>query len=393
MKKFVVLFSLFAAIAFAPAVFAQSNRGSVKTEKNGKANQRPVEVIESTESDVESESADEDLEQSDSNVENSGDIIKVDTKVVTVPVRVLDRKGRFVGGLTKENFQIFEDKIEQEIAFFSDQEQPFTVALVLDMSYSSKFKIKEIQRAAMDFVNELRPADKVLVIAFDGEVHVLSRPTNDRKVLGRAIYQTKIDSGTSLYDAVDWVINKEFSRIDGRKAIVLFTDGVDTSSEKSHDMKNLRDVLEADALIYPIRYDTYADVQKMKNQPIILQQPTIPSPLPQKNRSPLPFPLPTSTVGTPDTKGTTAEDYRRAEIYLNEMANRTGGTLYEANTFVDLARAFSKIAEELRTYYSIGFYPKNEETGKARRKLKVRVDRDKVAVRARDSYVVKDRNK
>lgn len=155
-------------------------------------------------------------------------------------------------------------------------------------------------------------------------------------------------------------------------------------------MKNLRDVLETDALIYPIQYDTYADVQKMKDQPIVLQ-PTIPSPLPQKNKSPLPFPIPTATVGMPGTKGTTPEDYRRADNYLNEMANRTGGTLYKANTFVDLTRAFSKIAEELRTYYSIGFYPKNEENNKARRKLKVRVDREKVAVRARDSYVVKDK--
>ena len=387
MKKSAILLTLIFTIACASAVFAQSNRGSVKAEKKGKANQRPVEVFESKNADVE-----EEFEQSDSNVENSDDIIKVDTKVVTVPVRVLDGKGRFISGLTKENFQIFEDKIEQEIAFFSDQEQPFTVALVLDMSYSSKFKIKEIQRAAMDFINELRPADKVLVVSFDGEVHVLSRPTNDRKVLGRAIYQTKIDSGTSLYDAFDWVINKEFSKIDGRKAIVLFSDGVDTTSEKSHDVQNLRDVLETDALIYPIQYDTYADVQKMKDQPIISRTPTIPSPLPQKNKSPLPFPLPTATVGMPGTKGTTSEDYRRADNYLNEMANRTGGTLYKANTFVDLARAFSKIAEELRTYYSIGFYPKNEDTNKSKRKLKVSVDRDKVAVRARDSYVVKNKN-
>ncbi len=264
MKKSAILLTLIFTIACASAVFAQSNRGSVEAGKKGKANQRPVEVLESKNADVE-----EEFEQSDSNIENSDDIIKVDTKVVTVPVRVLDGKGRFISGLTKENFQIFEDKVEQEIAFFSDQEQPFTVALVLDMSYSSKFKIKEIQRAAMDFINELRPADKVLVVSFDGEVHVLSRPTNDRKVLGRAIYQTKIDSGTSLYDAFDWVINKEFSKIDGRKAIVLFSDGVDTTSEKSHDMQNLRDVLETDALIYPIQYDTYADVQKMKDQPII----------------------------------------------------------------------------------------------------------------------------
>ena len=390
MKKYTCL-SCLILIFFAAAVFSQSRRNPPDANNNGKANQRPIEVIDSTKSETGDvkDSIENNDDEADLNVETDGDVIKIDTKLVTIPVRVLDRSGRFVGGLTKDDFQIFDNKAEQEIAFFSNQEQPFTVALVLDMSYSLVFNIKDIQRAAINFVSQLRPADKVMVISFSEQVHVLTGVTNDRKEINRAIYSTQIESGTSLYDAVDEIINKEMGRIEGRKAIVLFTDGVDTTSRRSHITKNLRDVLESDALIYPIQYDTYSEVQKAKNQPIILQQPTIPSPLPKRNKSPLPFPLPTSPIGIPGTSGTTAEDYRKAGEYLNDMANRTGGKVYQANTTGDLALAFSRIAEELRTYYSIGFYPKDEEKAAKNHKIKVRVDRDKTSVKTRDSYVVK----
>ena len=391
MKKYSFLICLILIIFSAAVVYPQSRRNPPDANNNEKANQRPVEVIESTKSETgdTKDSVENNDDEADLNVETDNDVIKIDTKLVTIPVRVLDRSGRFIGGLTKNDFQIFDNKAEQEIAFFSNQEQPFTVALVLDMSYSLVFNIKDIQRAAINFVSQLRPADKVMVISFSEQIHVLTGVTSDRKEINRAIYSTEIESGTSLYDAVDEIINKEMGRIEGRKAIVLFSDGVDTTSRKSYGAKNLRDVLEFDALIYPIQYDTYSEVQKAKNQPVIIQQPTIPNPLPKKNKSPLPFPIPQSPIGIPGTNGTTAEDYQKAGEYLNDMANRTGGRVYQANTTGDLALAFSRIAEELRTYYSIGFYPKEEEKAAKNHKIKVRVDRDKTSVKARDSYVVK----
>ena len=203
-----------------------------------------------------------------------GPEIVVDTRLVTIPVRVMDRKGRFLPGLAKENFRVFEDSVEQEVALFSNDAQPFTVALVLDMSYSAKFKAAEIQNAAIEFIDQLRPDDKVIVIAFDEEVHLLCEPTSDRKVIHGAIRQTKISTGTSLYEAVDLTINDRLKKIEGRKAMVLFTDGVDTTSRRSNDYDNLRDAMETDTLIYPIRYDTFADVQRIKNSPIPQQIPT-----------------------------------------------------------------------------------------------------------------------
>ncbi len=335
-------------------------------------------------------------------VEDSGEVISVDTRLVTIPVRILDRKNRFIGGLLKENFTIFEDNVEQEVAYFTNEAQPFTVALVMDMSYSATFKIDEIQNAAIAFIDQLRLEDKVMVISFDEEVHMLCEATSDRKEIYRAIRSTKIATGTSLYEAVDLTMNSRLRSIKGRKAIVLFTDGVDTTSRTSHDRENLRDALELDALIYPIRYDTFADVQAMKNKmpvelpggiklPGGIQLPDSRS-RPQPTPTPSNDPFPTSTsmppIGMPGQKGTTAEEYRFAEEYLDQLALRTGGRVHVATTFGNLNVAFAKIASELREFYSLGYYPKEEGEPGGTRRIKVRVNQENVVVRARDSYVI-----
>lgn len=314
-------------------------------------------------------------------------VLKVDTKLVTVPVRIIDRKGRFVGGLKKENFKVFEDGVEQEVSYFSSELDPFTVALVLDMSYSTKFQIADIQSAAISFIDQLGPKDKIMVVSFDQNVHLLCEPTNDRRLIYRAIRSTRISTGTSLYEAVDLVMNERFKHIKGRKAIILFTDGVDTTSTRSNDLQNISDALELDALIYPIRYDTFMDVQAMKDRPMVINSPTsTPGPVPGKTSMPIPVIVPTIARG--NEKGTTPEEYRRAEEYLNQLALRTGGRLYLADSFGNLTGAYAKIASELREYYSLGFYPPEGGDPTKLRKIKVRVDRPEVAVKARDGYVL-----
>ena len=324
--------------------------------------------------------------------ESNDDVVSVETQLVTIPVRVLDRKGRFIVGLKQENFQVFEDNAPQEIAYFNNEAQPFTVALVLDMSYSTTFKISEIQSAAISFIDQLRPEDKVLVISFDEEVHMLCEATSDRARIYRAIRSTKIATGTSIYDAVSMTMNDRMRTIKGRKAIVLFTDGVDTTSRRSNDLENLRDALELDALIYPIRYDTYADVQRMKSGSVL----GLPGSTPKPPTSGSPFPTslpPVPTVHTSNDKGTTAAEYQAAEDYLNQLAVRTSGTIFLASTVGNLNQAFTKIAGELREFYSIGYYPAKEGLPGKTHRIKVKVDQPNVAVRARDSYVVPKRKK
>jgi Ca-activated chloride channel homolog len=323
--------------------------------------------------------------------EDPTDVVAVETRLVTIPIRVLDRKGRFVGGLQKSNFKVLEDNIEQEIAHFSNEAEAFTVALVLDMSYSAKFKLDDIQRAAIAFINQLRPNDRVMVISFDEEVRMLCEPTSDRREIYRAIRNTQIATGTSLYEAVDMTMNDRMRSIEGRKAIVLFTDGVDTTSRTSHDLENLRDAMELDALIYPIRYDTFEDVQAMKNRPQIQMPDSKPKGTPPINPGGIQIPtsLPGPVVGTPGDRGTTPEEYARGAEYLDQLAVRTGGRLYVADTIGNMNAAYSRIASELREFYSIGYYPADDLPPGKSVKLKVRVDKPDVAVKARNGYVIK----
>jgi Ca-activated chloride channel family protein len=389
MKKFAVVNILVFVCLSCAVNFAQSRRVTPTTDsETGKTNKRPPKAVATpTPPEIIAETQSQTEADNSQPIADDGEVIRVDTSLVTIPVKVSDRRNRFIAGLMKEDFKVIEDGIEQEIAMFSNEQQPFTVALVLDMSYSTKFKITEIQDAAIAFISKLRPNDKVTVVSFDQEIQILCEITSDRQIIERAIRSTKISYGTSLYEAVDLVMNEKLKKIDGRKAIVLFTDGVDTSSRKAHNLSNLRDAQELDALIYPIQYDTFADVQALKNKPVIAA-PTIPSPIPSKDKSPFPFPIPIGGIGTPGSQGTTAEEYRKAGEYLNEMALRTGGTVFQADTTANLSQAFSSIADELREFYSIGYYPSGEIKAGKKRKIKVRVNKEGVAVRSRDSYIV-----
>ena len=167
---------------------------------------------------------------------------------------------------------------------------------------------------------------------------------------------------------MDLVINRKLKQIRDAKRLFYLPTALIRRADAHISNNNMSDAQEFDALIYPIQYDTFADVQRMKNQTIIVP-PTQPSPIPSKNPSPLPFPLPTGGIGTPSRQGTTAEDYKKADEYLNDLANRTDGRLYQAQTTVNLAKAFSNIAEELRSLLQYRIL--SEGKGKTGRKTKL----------------------
>src|ERR1700752_2633391 len=164
---------------------------------------------------------------------DAGDVIRVNTTLITIPVSVMDRDGRYVPNLLKDDFRIWEDGVEQDVAFFQSVDKPFSVVLMLDTSPSTQFRLEDIQDAAISFVNHLRSDDKVMVVSFNNEIKVLSDLTSDRFKLQRAIQRAHTGDGTRLYDAVDLVINQRLNRLDGREAMVIFTDGVDTTSKRA----------------------------------------------------------------------------------------------------------------------------------------------------------------
>src|SRR3989442_5112561 len=190
----------------------------------------------------------------------AGDVVRVDTTLVSIPVSVMDRDGKYIPNLNKQDFRIWEDGVEQQVAYFASVEKPFTVALLIDTSVSTQEKLRDIQDAAMTFVQQLRADDRVMVVSFDDKIRVLAQPTNDRYVVRGAIEQVRPGSGTRLYDAVDQIINQYLNRVEGRKAMVLFTDGVDTTSKHASYESTVREAEELDALIYPVEFDTYEDM-------------------------------------------------------------------------------------------------------------------------------------
>ena len=142
----------------------------------------------------------------------------MDTTLVTLPVSVMDRDGKYIPNLRKEDFRLWEDGTEQTVAFFSAVDKPFSVVLMLDTSGSTRFRIEEIQDAAIAFVNQLRSDDRVMVVSFDESIHMLADFTSDRSRLRDAIRRTRTGGGTRLYDAVDQVINQHLGRISGSKS-------------------------------------------------------------------------------------------------------------------------------------------------------------------------------
>jgi Mg-chelatase subunit ChlD len=371
----------------------------------------------------------------------AGDVVKVDTTLVSIPVAVMDRDGKFIPDLTQANFRVWENDVEQKVAYFASTDKPFTVALLIDTSASTRYKIEEIQDAAIAFTNQLRADDKVVVISFDDKIRGLDRqPTNDRSVLREWILQTRIGSGTRLYDAMDQVLNQYFNHIDGRKAIVLFTDGVDTTSKHATYETTLRDAEETDALIYPVDFDTSGDMgiwmpgggggypggggsrRSGRNYPGTGGNSPGGGNYPgsggnNPNGNSRNYPPPNNNGGgildilgailngggSPGGgypgggrngrggwpgaggAGTTRAEYEVADEYLHDLARETGARFYNAEQ--DLNAAFQSVADELRRQYSLGYYPRNAPQTGERRNIKVRVNRPELVVRTRDSYV------
>jgi len=301
------------------------------------------------------------------------DVVKVETNLVTIPVSVYDRNGLYIPNLRQSDFKIFEDGAEQETAYFATSEKPFTVILLIDTSPSTEYKIEEIQTAATAFVDQLKPQDNVMVIEFDGNVHVLTEATGDRQKIYKAIKRADFGSGTSLYDAVDFSLRKRLDKIEGRKAIVLFTDGVDTQSSRADFESTIADAEESDALIFPIYYNTFLNSRGIGTGGVMSSPPTLGIP----------------PGGGMNSIGTSSADYARGRAYLNELAAATGGRVFRPeSTPGGLTTAFEGIAEELRRQYTIGYYLINEGAVGQRKQIRVRVNRPKLVIRSRDSYIV-----
>ena len=284
--------------------------------------------------------------------------IKVNVTLVTVPVIVSDKDRKYIPGLSVSDFHIYEDGVEQKIDRLIPLDEPFSVALVLDRSGSTLFKLDEIQQAAIAFVEALRPQDRVMVVSFDDTVHYNVSFTENRTRLRDAILRVQgSERRTAFYDALERVLADRFNDLPGRKAMVLFTDGVDNASTQSSQGGTLSRIEKSDVVVYAIQHDT-REVG-----------------VHDRFRVPLP-------AGYESFE----KRFARAGRYLRDLGGRSGGGMYQADSIPSLKEAFGKVAEELARQYSLCYYPSRQARDGTFRRIRVTVDRPNVKVRARPGY-------
>ncbi|HEX3249437.1 MAG TPA: VWA domain-containing protein [Pyrinomonadaceae bacterium] len=339
---------------------------------------------------------------------DEGDVVRVDTQLVSVPAVVTDSAGHPLSGLKPENFRLIEDGQPQTIANFGTTETPFEIALLLDTSGSTRDDVALIRAAANSFIAALRPGDRVGVVAFNtahtvaepiAAVEVLTPLTGDRDALKAAIENLGASQGTPYYDALERIADNIFhdppsEEVPGRRAVVALTDGVDSSSNSDFATAKMK-LSRVGVACYFIQVNTedFVEDRLMKDcsddGQLALSQRQI-----QRYRQ-IFFPNARAEnfnsfcqMGPFERMSISRELYNLARREMNDLARGSGGRSFVAATLNDARAAFARVAEDIGTQYSLGYYPTNKaRDGKYRSiKLEVRGVKDKAVVRARDGY-------
>jgi Ca-activated chloride channel family protein len=339
---------------------------------------------------------------------DEGDVIRVETQLVSVPAVVTDGSGRPLSGLRPENFRLIEDGQPQTIANFGTTETPFEIALLLDTSGSTRDDVALIRAAANSFIAALRPGDRVGVVAFNtartvaapiAAVEVLTPLTGDREALKTAIENLGASQGTPYYDGLERIADSIFrdppsEEVRGRRAVVALTDGVDSSSNSDFATAKMK-LSRVGVACYFIQVNTedFVEDRLMKDcnddGQLALSQRQI-----QRYRE-IFFPKAKAEnfnsfcqMGPFERMSISRELYNLARREMNDLSRVSGGRSFVAATLADARAAFARVAEDIGTQYSLGYYPTNKaRDGKFRSiKLEVRGVKDKAVIRARDGY-------
>lgn len=275
-----------------------------------------------------------------------------DVRLVNLTVSVYDSKGRPLTGLGASDFEVFEDGVPQTVAHAGAEEVPFNLALLLDLSGSTLRDRTAMKEAAKRFIGVARPHDRVAVYALAYDVfQVVSPLTTDRARLEALIDAIpEVGGGTPLYDTIALAYAQEFRRRPAeRNALIVISDGVDNRlhEPRAPAAVSFPDLVEAVAamnmLIYPVFLDPFTRV---------------PPPAWAK----------------------------RARENMSWLARTSGGRLFPARSLAELEPVYALVAEELRSVYSLAYYPKNQKFDGAWRKVQVKVKRPHVEVRTRAGY-------
>jgi VWFA-related protein len=338
---------------------------------------------------------------------DEGDVVRVETQLVTVPAVVTDQNGHPIPTLKLENFSVLEDGKAQTLTNFATTEAPFEIALLLDTSGSTRQELGLIRDAANEFLNALRPGDRVAIVGFNNStgvngtlatVDVLSALTDKRVVLRNAISTLGTSNGTPFYDALSRVADEVFrnppaEEFRGRRAVVALTDGVDSSSNS--DFTEARGKLARTGVAtYFIQVSTedYVEDRLLKDcqddgrlalsakQLERFRRLFVPSAQKEDYQD-------FCRLGQFERMDISRRLYNLARQEMNELARASGGRNFAAATLQEARGAFAQVANEIGTQYSLGYYPSNKARDGRYRQIKVEVRGVKDAsVRARDGY-------
>ncbi len=268
-------------------------------------------------------------------------------ELVSLSVTVTDAAGRYLTDLGQQDFSVFEDGTKQDVSFFNRTNLPIALSILLDTSSSMEEKIATAQQAASGFARRLRPEDLAELIDFNSRAQVAQNFTNDPAALETAIRDTTAGGSTSLYNAV-YIALKDMKKVRGqradeirRQAIVLLTDGEDTSSL--------------------ISFDQVLDVAK-RSETVVY------------------------AIGLTGKGETGSKGFKEAEFVLRELTADTGGRVFFTPKAEELESIYAHIAEELSSQYLIGYTSKNRKRDGAWRRIVVRVDRPNTTARTKQGY-------
>ena len=298
--------------------------------------------------------------------------IRLDTRLVNLNVKATDRAGKAISNLKPEDFEVYEDGIKQEVAFFEPVSAPINLVLLLDLSGSTHDRRKVMVEAVSKFVDVLGPQDKVAIAAFTRRFFVASDFTTDRKLLKQRVEKIKkLQGDTAYYDAM-WTTLDLLREVKAtRKAIVVMTDGIDNSLERGEDYQPakhsfddlLARVSEEDVTIYPI--DVGEEVRQIK-----FSKWDTPEEVTRINERP---PRPAEI----------------ARHQLEVIAEQTAGKVFRASRKSELEGVYQRVAAELHLLYSLAYDPKNTRANGEFRKVNVKVNRDGALARSKSGYYAK----
>jgi VWFA-related protein len=266
--------------------------------------------------------------------------------IVSLNVTAMDASGHYVTDLDEKDFSVFEDGVKQDLSFFTRKQQAIALSMLLDSSASMEDKLSTLQTAAVNFVHRLKPNDLAQVVDFDSRVEIRQTFTSNQGELESAIQKTSAGGSTSLYNAI-YISLKELAkmRVVGeedvrRQALVLFSDGEDTSSL--------------------ISFDEVLELAKRSETAIF-------------------------TIALRGAE-TQSKGFREAEFVMRQLAQETGGRAFFPAKIDDLNGVYSEIADELASQYTLGYSSKNTKRDGAWRRLVVQVDRPNVTPRTKRGY-------